>query len=147
QRISRGIHYVGELGEDQAGRRLFEGRGLASELACWDLDPDAYEPLRVGRFALVVPARRQRHTQPPRARFPHAGSSIETYFGILDDMAHAVHRADPRFTALSTLREMVRAPSLARWSGRTLKDLLDRTVGDDTLAAVLAARCGNHALA
>lgn len=146
--FSPGVHYVGEIGEGGALRRVFEGLGLGQSLSFWQLNPDGYDHLLIDGERFDVPSGHERRLERMICRFPELGTQLRDYFSRSRAIARDLQRCDellsfPRVLALPWL-----APSLTRWGFSTTGRLLDRSGIDDTLArALLSARCGNHGLA
>jgi phytoene dehydrogenase-like protein len=145
-RFSPGIHYLGDLEQGQGLRRLFEGLGLGERLAFHELNPDAIDHVIVGSTCFDVPKGKERYVQRLKARFPCQAEGIDRYFTVIEDLAREVGSAQ-RLTLPRLLSLPLRAPTLLRWGFRTLESLLDATISDPTLRAILSARCGNHGMA
>ncbi len=145
-RFSPGVHYLGALGPGGDLRRVYEGLGLTRDLSFNELSPKGFDHFLIAGQRFDVPRGFERWLARLCERFPHERAGIARYFGVL----RAVHREllDLRAsTLLDKLRLPFRAPHLLRWGLSTQQALLDETITDPMLAAVLAAQSGNHGLA
>jgi phytoene dehydrogenase-like protein len=144
-RFSPGVHYLGDLLAGQSMRRLFEGLGMGERLAFYELNPDAIDHVMVGTESFDVPKGLALYVDRLKARFPREREGIDRYFDTIVRLARDT--ASIRSLTLPKLLTIpFRAPSLLRWGLSTLQGLLDSTISDPLLRAILSARCGNHGL-
>lgn len=145
-RFSPGLHYLGDLQPQQGLRRLLEGLGLGRRLAFWELNPEGIDHVMVGSERFDIPKGLDRFKARLSARFPEERRGIERYFDVLCRIAADVGRAGSLLSFPKILALPFRAPGLVRWGFRTQSALLDATIRDPLLRAILSARCGNHGL-
>jgi all-trans-retinol 13,14-reductase len=145
-RFSPGVHYLGDLRPGQSMRRLFEGLGMGERLGFYELNPDGIDHVLVGEERFDIPKGVDAYVARLQQRFPQEREGIERFFRISTQLAHDVARARTLFSFPGIVALPFRAPALARWGLSTLKSLLDATVSDPQLRAILSARCGNHGL-
>lgn len=145
-RFSPGVHYIGELGPDGAGRRLFEGLGLGADLTFYELNPDAFEHLIIGGERFDIPKGRERYEERLARRFPRERLGIHAY---LETLVRLQRELVP-FLGASRLRDVGRAalqaPTMLRWGLATGRGLVDHHVKDPLLRAIFSAQAGDHGL-
>jgi phytoene dehydrogenase-like protein len=145
--FSPGVHYIGDLGENGGVRALYEGLGLAEDLAFNELNPDGFDHLIIAGQAIDQPRGASRWIDRLHARFPHERAGITRYFSTLALILRDIKQCDTLLSFPAVLAVPFRAPGLLRWGFRTLSALLDSCIGDPLLKAFLSAQCGNHGLA
>jgi phytoene dehydrogenase-like protein len=146
-RFSPGVHYVGDLGEGGALRRLYEGLGVAEDLEFCEMNQDGFDHLLISGERFDQPKGLHRWIERLEIDFPHERAGIRRYFEILGQIAIEVRTCDTMLGFPEVLALPLRAPTLARWGVRTLDALLRSCIQDPMLRAVLSAQCGNHGLA
>ena len=146
-RFSPGVHYLGGLGPGGGLRRLYEGLGLSDDLEFCEMNPDGFDHLLIEGERFDVPRGFARYFARLCARFPHEREGLGRYFGTLRRVAEAVQRIDRMLSFPEVLGLPFAAPELLAWGLRTQGALLDRTIRDPLLRAVLSAQSGNHGLA
>jgi phytoene dehydrogenase-like protein len=144
---SPGVHYVGECQRGGSLRRLYEGLGVGADLEFCELNPDGYDHLLVAGEGFDVPKGRDRLVARLVARFPHEASGIRRYFDVCSRVHRELMTVDSLLEFPKVLTVPWKAPTLLRWGLSTQKDLLDATVKDALLRALLTAQNGDHGLA
>ncbi len=132
-------------------RRIYEGLGVSGDLAFAELNPDGYDHVFVG--PANAPGRRRFDFPAGRAAlearlveaWPREKRGIRRFLDVITRVAAdlaALMKGRPRdLAALPVLH-----PTLARWGLRSLRALLDATVADPALRAVLAVQSGDNGL-
>jgi phytoene dehydrogenase-like protein len=161
---SPGVHYIGDLTTGGLAQQLFEGLGLAKHLTWLELNPDGYDHVVLGddietAFRFDIPAGYDALQDRLIARFPSEASGIRRYLSTLRAVAEELQTMSRGRRARKTLlgsRRLARwshtatmplhTPNLARWGLRPLSHLLNATVSDPHLRAVLSAQVGDHGL-
>lgn len=146
-RFSPGVHYVGGLGPGGALRRLYEGLGLGEDLEFCELSPEGFDHFLIEGERFDVPKGFARWFARLCERFPHEREGLKAYFDTLHAVHAAVARSEQTLSFPACLTLPFRAPALLRWGFSTQGALLDRTIRDSMLRAVLSAQSGNHGLA
>lgn len=145
-RWSPGIHYIGELGPHGAARRLLEGLGVAEDLEFCELNPDGFDHLLIGGERFDIPRGFDRYFARLVARFPHEREGLTRYFSTIAQIQADLRTSASRLSFPRLLSLPFKAPTLLRWGLRTQGALLDATVKDPGLRAILAAQSGDHGL-
>lgn len=146
-RFSPGVHYIGELGPGGAVRRLYEGLDVSGDLEFCELNPDGFDHFLIGGDRFDVPKGFHRYFGRLVARFPHEREGLERYFDVMGRIRRDVLRLGAGLSFPEILLAPARAPSLLRWGLRTHGALLDATIRDPLLKAILSAQSGDHGLA
>lgn len=145
--FSPGVHYVGECQPGGSLRRLFEGLGVGGDSEFREMNPDGYDHLWIAGDRFDVPKGRRRLIGRLIARFPREAAGIRKYFDVCDRVSRELRAVDTLLQFPKVLTVPWKAPTLLRWGLSTQKDLLDATVHDPALRAILAAQNGDHGLA
>jgi phytoene dehydrogenase-like protein len=141
-----GLHYVGECGPGQSFARMIDDLGLADEVRFRELSPDGFDRLRFPGYEVAMPRGAERYRDRLAADFPAERRGLDRFFAILREFGEAI-RAMERLRGLGgALRFAPHAPFLVRWLRATFADVLDATVRDPLLRAVLAAQGGDYGL-
>ncbi|NUO48634.1 MAG: NAD(P)/FAD-dependent oxidoreductase [Polyangiaceae bacterium] len=146
-RFSPGVHYIGCLEEGGSVRNLYEGLGIGADLEFCELNPDGFDHFLIAGERFDQPKGLERWKARLAARFPHERDGIRRYFEVVEGIDRDVRRIDRLSSFPAALTIPFRAPHLIRWGLRTLDALLDTTIHDPRLRAVLSAQAGNHGLA
>ncbi|AUX20238.1 phytoene dehydrogenase [Sorangium cellulosum] len=144
--FSPGVHYIGGLGPGGPVRRLYEGLELSGDLEFCELNPDGFDHLLIGEERFDVPKGFDRLLARLTERFPHEAEGIARYFGVLRGLNDELLRMDTMLEFPKVLLVPFRAPHLLRWGFRTQEALLDATIRDPMLRAILSAQGGDHGL-
>jgi len=143
-RFSPGVHYVGGLQPGGSLRRLYEGLGMSADLEFTEMNPDGFDHFLIAGERFDQPKGMEAWTQRLTARFPAEKSGIARYFSVISRICEDVKVCDTGLSFPAVLALPFRAPTLTRWSLSTLSALLDSTIRDPMLRAVLSAQAGNH---
>lgn len=146
-RFNPGVHYIGDLHEGGGMRHLYEGLGLSRDLEFCELNPDGFDHLLIAGERFDVPRGVDRYFDRLVRRFPREREGLTRYFQVLNDVAAQIKDVERRLSFPAVLAAPLRAPTLLRWGFRTLGALLDATIKDPMLRAILSAQAGNHGLA
>jgi all-trans-retinol 13,14-reductase len=146
-RFSPGVHYIGEMGPGGASRRLYEGLGLSDDLEFCELNPDGFDHILIGGERFDIPKGFERYFARLVARFPHEREGLTRYFDTVRRISEDIKRCETLLSFPAVLTLPFRAPSLLRWGFSTQAALLDATIKDAGLRAILAAQSGDHGLA
>ena len=146
-RFSPGVHYVGECGPGGALRRLWEGLGIGADLELCELNPDGYDHLLIEGERFDIPRGYDRYFARLVERFPHEREGLTRYFDTLRKLNREILACDTMLSFPKVLALPFKSPTLIYWGFRTHGSLLDATIKDRRLRAILAAQSGDHGLA
>lgn len=146
-RFSPGIHYIGELGPGGALRRIYEGLGVAGDLEFFEIDPDGYDRVVVGKERFDIPAGIDRFRERLCRRFPSETEGIDGYFALVARMADELAWASPPASVFEAVALPVRMRTTLRYGLLPLSRFLDRFTDDPLLRAILSIQAGDHGMA
>ncbi|NUP09596.1 MAG: NAD(P)/FAD-dependent oxidoreductase [Polyangiaceae bacterium] len=145
-RFSPGVHYIGNLSPNDGLRRLYETFGLSSDLEFYELNPEGFDHYLIEGERFDQPRGLEAWKRRLKARFVDEARGIDRYFDVLTGLNADLAVCDRLLSFPEVLTVPFRAPRLLRWGFRTLSALLDETIRDPMLRAVLCSQCGNHGL-
>ncbi len=140
-----GVHYLGQLGEGQSGKVLFDN--LTDGAVSWARLPDVYERVYLGERVYEYVAGAERFVERLGADFPRERDVIARYVALCADVMRAsahyyLERALPRW--LSRLAgDALRAP-LLRHAQHTTYATLRTLTDNEELIGVLTAQFGDY---
>jgi phytoene dehydrogenase-like protein len=146
-RFSPGVHYLGGIGPGGGLRRVYEGLGLGDDLEFCEMNPEGFDHFLIEDERFDVPKGFARYFARLCERFPHEREGLTEYFDTVRRINEDVCKCERLLTFPEVLAVPFRAPSLVRWGFRTQTALLDKTIRDPMLRAILSAQSGNHGLA
>jgi len=138
-----GVHYVGGMGEGEPARRLFD---LASGGALgWTRLPPRFERFVYPGLTLEVPDDAKAYRAALAEKFPAERHGIDRWFRALEAAAGWANR---HFVGLALPRPVAALLDLPgrRRALRTTAAVLDATIRDPLLKAVLASQWGDYGL-
>ncbi|MGA9534125.1 MAG: NAD(P)/FAD-dependent oxidoreductase [Anaerolineales bacterium] len=141
-RFNTGVHYVGELGPGERLRRIYEGLGVADDLAFTELNPAGYDHILIGDRRFDIPKGRDAYVARLKEAFPEERGNIDRFFDASTDIFWLLQRMiDEEWQML------LKRPRSLPWFARSGGDLIDHYVEDRTLRAVLKGQSGAHGMA
>jgi phytoene dehydrogenase-like protein len=145
-KFSPGVHYIGELEPGGRMRAIYEGLGASDDLEFYELNPDGFDHLLIGRERFDVPKGRARLEERLIARFPKERAGIIGYLrdvaALGDELGQLLTIKGPR----DLLKLPWRAPTMTRWGLRSAAALINHHVDDPMLRGILAGQSGDHGL-
>ena len=145
-KFSPGVHYIGELQEGGRMRGIYEGLGVANDMVFLELNPDAYDQVRIGDRRFNIPKGEERLIARLKAEFPHEAEGIGKYMGVMHNVAHEVQTMRFAKTLKDKVSMPLRMPNFFRYGMRSLEAVLDTFIKDPVLKAVLSIQAGDHGL-
>ncbi len=138
-----GLHYVGDMAPSSLPRQVMDlvtGGNLQ-----WAKMDDPLEHFIYPDHHLRVPSTLIGYKQELKSAFPHCSNQIDRYFKLIDRARSWVKR----WTICKQFPKMV--GKLLCWSSRrlatqTVKEVLEQTISDPKLHAVLVSQRGNYGL-
>jgi phytoene dehydrogenase-like protein len=145
-KFSPGVHYIGELEPGGRMRAIYEGLGASDDLEFYELNPDGFDHIQVGRERFDIPKGRDRFEARLRDRFPRERAGIDGYFRDVAALGDELGRLMDLRGLRDVLTLPFRAPTTARWGLRSAAALIGHHVRDPLLRAILAGQSGDHGL-
>ena len=145
-RFSPGVHYIGEMGIGQKGSRVYEGLGIANDLAFFRQNPKGYDHCQIGKERFNLPANKDRLIESLSRKFPDEKRNIKKYLNMVDLAQQEIHL----IAELETVMDHILVPYHTRHMGRyalfSLQKVINKYLKNPFLKAVLNLQCGNHGL-
>lgn len=140
-RFNTGVHYIGELGQGERLRQIYEGLGVSQDVAFFELNPDAYDHIFIGDEQFDIPKGKDTYVARLKERFPDEARGIDQLFRQIGDIFWVLQKiVDEEW--LSVLRR----PGALPWYTRSGGALINHYVKDPLLRAILTAQAGNHGM-
>jgi all-trans-retinol 13,14-reductase len=141
-----GLHYVGDMGEGNTGKAVFDY--LTDGNLQWHKMPDPFEKFVYPDFTFEVYADPDRFQADLIQRFPHEQAAIRRYFKDVQKAAfwfgmHSMLELFPRWLHPLLRRVMRSFGAIAR---QTTQCYLDRNCQDAHLKALLVSQWGDYGL-
>jgi phytoene dehydrogenase-like protein len=145
-RFSPGVHYIGGLDEGGDLRQIYDGLGVSGDLTFLELNPAAYDQVRVGERTVGWAAGREQRRATLTEAFPDEARGVGAYLDAIEAMGRSLGAAQRVRGPADVARLLARSGSLLRWGARPLAHLLHHHVTDPVARAVLAAQVGDTGL-
>lgn len=144
--FSPGVHYIGELQPGGRMRAIYEGLGVANDLVMLELNPDAFDQVRIGDdFRFDICRGQDALTARLQDRFPHQAAPIARWMSLIAKMSAELEQGTKLQGVRGLLSLPARIPTLARFGLRTIDAVLNHCgVTDPMLRAVLTVQAGDH---
>lgn len=141
-----GLHYIGDCGMDGTIPAILRELGISIEYV--PLDPDGFDTLLYPGLEFRIPSNVDLYRDRLVAAFPAERHGIDRYVGLLKAvmiMGRAMENGGrPSFGDIAMAG--LNLVDLARFQDKTLAEVLDATVRDPLLKAVLAGQHGDYGL-
>jgi len=149
-RFDIGLHYIGEVGRDQALGRILHDVGALDRIGFSQLDPDAYDVFTFPDFTFRMPADPEAYRDRLVALFPNERKGIDRYlkYAYAADYARLyTDGRDGRMGMLDNLTLLFKAFPVVRHLKHSLSQVCDSCgIKDPKLRAVIAAQSGDYGL-
>src|SRR4051812_36648406 len=145
-KFSPGVHYIGELQPGGRMRAIYEGLGASDDLEFYELNPDGFDHILIGRERFDVPKGKERFEERLIRRFPKERAGIAGYLRDVAALGHELGGMLKMSSARDLLALPFRAPTLTRWGFRSAASLIDHHIEDPLLRGILAGQSGDHGL-
>ncbi len=141
-----GLHYVGEMGEGEIGRQIFDY--ITDGKLKWTKMPDPFDVFIYPGFTFKVDSDPQKYQSDLIAKFPEDKAAIKKYFADLKKAQtwselEAIAASFPSF--LSPMVKLSRR-TLGKIIQQTTKEYLDRNFQNPQLKSLLESRWDTYAL-
>ena len=145
-RFSPGVHYVGQLGEGDMLRQIYEGLGVSKDLSFCEMNPDGYDHVRIGNETFDIPKSADRFKARLKERFPHERAGIDGYFDTALGLNRELNRLMNARSAWDAVGSVAKSKHLLRWGTRSAGALIKKNVQHPMLRTILGAQCGDSGL-
>ncbi len=145
-RFSPGVHYIGQLGPKGSLRRIYEGLGVADDLAFFEMNPSGFEHIRIGDEVFDLPAGRDAMVEGFTTRFPGEARGIKDYLGLLDTVCREMACIPETKSFIDFVTVPFRTWNMGRYGLYSLDRILRDRISDPLLRALFSIQCGDHGL-
>src|SRR4030042_1191103 len=145
-RFSPGVHYIGQLGPGGSLRRIYEGLGVANDLAFFEMTPLGFEHIRFGDEAFDLPSGKEAMVERFKMRFPGQTQGIDNYFRLLDTVCKEMACIPETKSFIDFVTIPFRTRNMGRYGLYSLERILRDRISDPLLRAFLSIQCGDHGL-
>jgi phytoene dehydrogenase-like protein len=141
-----GIHYVGNMGDGMASRRMMDL--VTGHAVQWQQMPERFDHFVYPDFSYDVPSDASLYEQELIARFPLEAAGIRRYFRDIKRLAKWLGTEMWSWGAPAAIQIPLRLATtrLRALGSMTTKAYLDRTFRDPRLKALLASQWGDYGL-
>jgi len=146
QRFSPGVHYLGQLGENQSTRMLYQGLGIANDLVFFEMNKKGYEHCRIGAERVDIPAGYEALNQVLSHRFPEEKKGLAKYLKAVKNVSSQLAVISEMDGFWDHLTIPWKTRHLGKYGLFSLKRVIDWHIKDPLLKKVLNIQCGDHGL-
>ena len=145
-RFSPGVHYIGELGPGRTLRKVYEGLGVAGDMAFFEMNPRGFEHVRIGSETFDVPSGKDAMIRAFCARFPSEARGIEWYLNLLHTICAEMECIPETKSFFDFLVVPFRTWNMGHYGLFSLERILRRRISDPLVRTFLSVACGDHGL-
>lgn len=145
-RFSPGVHYIGQLGPGGSLRKIYEGLGVADDLAFVEMNPLGFEHIRVGDETFDLPSGKDAMAERFKKRFPGQAGGIDDYFRLLDTVCKEMALIPETKSFMDFVTIPFRTLNMGHYGLYSLQRILRDRISDPLLRAFLSIQCGDHGL-
>ena len=145
-RFTPGVHYIGLLGEGQSTRELYEGLGIANEIAFFRMNPDAFEHCWIGEERFDYPADFIEFQRRLIEKFPHEKKGIIKYLNLVKNVSRQLQLIPKIKNLWQQITIPFRTKHMGKYAPFTLKRVINWHVKDPLLQRILNIQYGDHGL-
>ncbi|MBW2001591.1 MAG: NAD(P)/FAD-dependent oxidoreductase [Deltaproteobacteria bacterium] len=140
-----GLHYLGELGEEDRFWRLLDELGVVESMKFVELNPEGFDRYVFPDYELRVCKGKNRFMERLINDFPAEEPGIHKFFNVFEKIIRAVKASHSMGRGvLQMLSFIVRNPVMVKYSRVPYQKLLNDVTSDKRLQAALAAPCGDY---
>ena len=140
-----GLHYLGELGEEDRFWRLLDELGVVESMKFVELNPEGFDRYVFPDYELRVCKGKNRFIEKLINDFPKEEPGIHKFFNVFEKIIQAVKASHSMGRGvLQMLSFIVRNPVMVKYSRVPYQKLLNDVTSDKRLQAALAAPCGDY---
>lgn len=143
-RFSPGLHDIPELGQDGRLKQIYEGLGLGKYLTFYEMNPDSYDHILLGKEQFDVPSGKEQLVKRLARRFPNEKKGLLRYFDTCEKIFRQSEGvADVRGFG-SLVKALIRTPLPIKWSMKTAEQFVNAFITDPLLKSMLHGQAAGH---
>jgi all-trans-retinol 13,14-reductase len=145
-RFTPGVHYVGLVGEGMSTSELYEGLGIANDIAFYRMNPKAFEHCWIGEERFDYPADFKTFEAKLIERFPKEKKNIIKYLTLVANVGKQLGLL-PKVRGLwQQLTIPFRTKHMGKYAPFSLKRVIKWHIKDPLLQSILNIQYGDHGL-
>ncbi|WP_179009221.1 phytoene desaturase family protein [Winogradskyella forsetii] len=145
-RFTPGVHYVGLLEKGQSTSELYEGLGIANDIAFYKMNPKGFEHCWIGNERFDYPANFEDFKTALIERFPHEKKGIIKYLTLVKNVGRQLQLI-PKVRGLwQQITIPFRTKHMGKYAPFSLKRVINWHVKDPLLQSILNVQFGDHGL-
>jgi all-trans-retinol 13,14-reductase len=145
-RFSPGVHYIGQLGSGGSLRKIYEGLGVADDLAFFEMNPQGFEHVHIGDEVFDLPSGKDAMAERFKRRFPDQARGIDNYFSLVSTICTEMQCIPETKGFIDFVTVPFRTWNMGRYGLYSLERILRDRISDPLLRAFLSIQCGDHGL-
>lgn len=145
-RFTPGVHYVGLLEKGQSSCELYEGLGIANDIAFYRMNPKGFDHCWIGNERFDYSANWEDFKADLITRFPHEKKGITKYLTLVRNVGRQLQIIPTIRGLWQQLTVPFRTKHMGKYSPFTLKRVINWHVKDPLLQNILNIQFGNHGL-
>ncbi len=145
-RFSPGVHYIGQLGPGGSLRKIYEGIGIADDLAFFEMNPQGFEHIRIGDEIFDLPSGKDAMAEGFKRRFPDQARGIDNYFSLVHTICTEMRCIPETKSFIDFVTVPFRTWNMGHYGLYSLERILRDRISDPLLRAFLSIQCGDHGL-
>lgn len=145
-RFTPGVHYVGLIGDGLSTSELYEGLGIANDIAFYRQNPDAFEHCWIGEERFDYPADFKTFENRLIQRFPHEKKNIIKYLKLISNVGKQLSLIPKINSFWQQITIPFRTKHMGKYSPFCLKRVLGWHIKDPLLQSILNIQFGDHGL-
>ena len=135
-RFSPGVHYIGQLGPGGSLREIYEGLGVANDLAFFEMNPRGFEHIHIGDETFDLPSGKGAMVERFKTCFPDQAKGIESYFRLLDTVCKEMACIPETKSLIDFVTVPFRTWNMGRYGLYSLERILRDRISDPLLAFI-----------
>ena len=145
-RFTPGVHYVGLMEKGGSSSDLYEGLGIANDIAFYRMNPKGFDHCWIGEERFNYSANWEEFQSDLIARFPHEKKGITKYLKLVRNVGRQLQLIPTVKGLWQQLTIPFRTKHMGKYSPFTLKRVINWHVKDPLLQNILNIQFGNHGL-
>jgi all-trans-retinol 13,14-reductase len=145
-RFSPGVHYIGQLGPGGSLRKIYEGLGVADDLAFFEMNPQGFEHIHIGNEVFDLPSGNGAMAERFKRRFPDQVKGIDNYFSLVHTICKEMQCIPETKSFMDFVTVPFRTWNMGHYGLYSLERILRDRISDPLLRAFLSIQCGDHGL-
>lgn len=146
-RFTPGVHYLGLLNKGESTCNLYEGLGIANDIAFFRMNPKAYEHCWIGDERIDIPAGFENAKESLGKLFPDEKKGLDKYLNLVTTINDELQLIPKVKGFWEHVTIPFRTKHMGKYSVFSLKKVIGKHIKSPLLKAVLNIQIGDHGLA